>query len=73
MADKEPPVKFTGSISQSKNAISFGGHGIRVQFDIPENQALEANKLTLFRNRILKIAIEVEEDGEKVRDTIREW
>jgi hypothetical protein len=73
MADREPPIKFTGSISDSKNAISFGSHGIRVQFDIPETHSLEANKLTLFRGRILNITIEVEEDGEKVRDSVKGW
>ncbi len=73
MADKEPPVKFTGSISQSKNAISFGGHGIRVQLDIPENQSIEANKLTLLRGKILNVTIEVEENGEKILDSIKRW
>jgi hypothetical protein len=73
MADKEPPVKFVGAISDSKNAISFGSHGIRVQFDIPETHSIEANKLTLFRNRILTITIEVEEDGEKIGNRIKEW
>ena len=73
MAEKEPPVKFVGSISDSKNAISFGSHGIRVQFDIPETHSIEANKLTLLRNKVLNVTIEVEEDGTKVRDSIAEW
>ena len=73
MADKEPPVKFVGSISQSKNAISFGSHGIRVQIDIPETHSLEANKLTLLRDKILNVTIEVEEDGEKIRDSVHKW
>ena len=73
MADERIAVQFTGSISQGKNAISFGGHGIRVQFDVPETYSLEANKLTALRGKILNIKISVEEDGEKVQHSISKW
>ena len=67
------PLKFVGSISQSKNAISFGSQGIRLQLDIPETDLQAANILTTLREKVLNITIEVENDAEKIRDHIKGW
>jgi len=74
MADESATgaITFIGSISQSKNAISFG-ESIRLQLDIPEIYRAQAAALTAMRNKILSITIIPEADGRKVENKRSEW
>jgi len=67
------PLSFVCSIAESKNAISFGRDGIRVSFDLPDNQIAAAQKLTTLRGKILNVSITVENDEAKVQNDIKEW
>jgi len=53
---------FTASIPPIMTGIKTGGDGMRVQFDIPENEMGEAAKLLAMRGKVLKVTVEVMPD-----------
>ena len=52
---------FLASIPPILSGIKTGGDGMRVQFDIPENQMGEAAKLLGMRGEMLRITVQVVE------------
>ncbi len=50
---------FDASIPPIMTGIKTGGDGMRVQFDIPENQMGEGAKLLAMRGKRLKVTVEV--------------
>ena len=52
-------AEFLASIPPIMSGIKTGGDGMRVQFDIPENQMLEGAKLIGMRGTRLKITVEI--------------
>lgn len=56
---------FDASIPPIMTGIKTGGDGMRVQFDIPENQMGEGAKLLAMRGKRLKVTVEVLPDVEK--------
>jgi len=56
---------FTASIPPIMTGIKTGGDGMRVQFDIPENEMGEAAKLLAMRGRVLKVTVQAMDTIEK--------
>ncbi len=50
---------FDASIPPIMTGIKTGGDGMRVQFDIPENQMGEGAKLLAMRGKRLRVTVEV--------------
>jgi hypothetical protein len=50
---------FTATIPPIMSGIKTGGDGMRVQFDIPEQDMGEAAKLLMMRGQRLKITVEI--------------
>lgn len=58
---------FLAIIPDTATAIQIhGGGGMRVRFDISEDQIGEALALTLMRDRLLKITVEVAEQESRI-------
>ena len=52
---------------QTALKIHGNGNGMRIQLDIPESEMGEAAKLLLWRQRVLRIRVEPEEQGQADR------
>ena len=50
---------------QTALKIHGNGNGMRIQLDIPESEMGEAAKLLLWRQRVLRIRVEPEVDGQQ--------
>jgi len=63
MADK---VTFLAAFPSIQSAIKItgAGDGMRIQLDIPESQMGNAIELLAWRQRVLKVTVEVEQDGQ---------
>ena len=48
---------------QSAIKITGAGDGMRIQLDIPESQMGNAIELLAWRQRVLKVTVELESDG----------
>lgn len=61
MADK---VTFLAAFPSIQSAIKItgGGDGMRIQLDIPENQMGNAIELLAWRQRVLKVTVELEDE-----------
>ena len=49
---------------QSAIKITGAGDGMRIQLDVPESQMGNAIELLAWRQRVLKVTVEVEQDGQ---------
>ena len=60
------PICFAASLPSIQGAIriSGDGDGARIQLDIPQSDIAEAVRMTLVQGQLLKVTVEVEEDGE---------
>jgi len=63
MADK---VTFLAAFPSIQSAIKItgAGDGMRIQLDIPESRMGNAIELLAWRQRVLKVTVEVEQDGQ---------
>ena len=52
-------ASFLATIPPIMSGIKTGGDGMRVQFDIPENEIGEGAKLLAMRGQVLRITVEV--------------
>ena len=59
MTNGELVAKFRASIPPIMSGIKTGGDGMRVQFDIPESDMVEAVKLLAMRGKVLTLSVEV--------------
>ena len=55
---------FRASIPPIMSGIKTGGDGMRVQFDIPESDMVEAVKLLTMRGKVLQVTVTVK-NGKK--------
>ena len=63
MSDK---VTFLAAFPSIQSAIKItgAGDGMRIQLDVPESQMGNAIELLAWRQRVLKVTVEVEQDGQ---------
>ena len=54
---------FRASIPPIMSGIKTGGDGMRVQFDIPESDMVEAVKLLTMRGKVLRVTVTVSNDS----------
>ncbi len=61
-------VTFLASLPPIMSAIRVGQDGMRVQFDIPESEMQEAEKLLGMRGKVLSVAIVVvNQENDQIR------
>ena len=60
-------ASFLAAFPAIQSAIKVYGdkQGMRIQFDIPESEMGEALKLLMWRERVLRIRVEPEVDGQQ--------
>lgn len=65
---------FIASFPPIQSAIKVHGHanGMRVQIEIPESEMGEATKLLLWRERLLRVTIEPEQNDERYQSDGRQ-
>ena len=70
MADK---ITFLASFPAIQSAIKIDGSGgMRIALDIPESEMAEAIKLTLFRQVVIRVTVEPNEQAQEPDDQTRE-
>lgn len=66
MADK---ITFLASFPAIQSAIKIDGSGgMRIALDIPESEMAEAIKLTLFRQVVIRVTVEPDEQAKEPND-----
>lgn len=63
-------ARFLAAFPPIMSAIKIGSDGMRIQFDVPENQMAEAVKLLQWRERVLVIEVRPESKKEQKGNTI---
>jgi len=58
-------ARFRAAFPSIQSALKIGPDGMRVQLDIPESEMAEAVKLLQWRERVLIVTVEPEQDGER--------
>lgn len=56
---------FRAAFPCIQSAIKIGPDGCRVQLDIPESEMAEAVKLLAWRQVVLRVTVEPDDDGRK--------
>lgn len=68
----DPPLTLQASIAQTTGALkTMGDGGFRITFDVPEDELPAHVRLHLYRNKRLRLTIEVLDDDAQTEDTDR--
>ena len=56
-------INFSASLPDIQSALSVGGTGARLKLDVPETDLAEIIKMVMVKGKLLRVTVEVEDDG----------